>query len=342
MRPELFTIPLPGGGSLPIRSFGFFLLVGFVCALAVARRRSEARGRDGAFLVDLATITLLAGIAGARAFYLWQYRDTFNWGVFHLFDGRWEWGGVPLGALGALLIMAFFRNVPLRDFRALFRPPALAGGFAIAGALLGARILFALWHPREAGPDPLALFRIDQGGLVFYGGLITGIPVGIAWVRWKRLPLGEVADLFAPALALGLAFGRIGCFLNGCCGGKLTDLPWAIAYPPGSPVFAEVARLGLLPPDAPCARVHPTQLLSSGLDYVLFLGLLWIPLTGARNGARFALFLIGYGMLRFGVELLRENPPYPAGLSIPQWISVALFVIGGLLFLRLRRAAHAN
>jgi phosphatidylglycerol:prolipoprotein diacylglycerol transferase len=107
-------------------------------------------------------------------------------------------------------------------------------------------------------------------------------------------------------------------------------------------VFAEVARLGLLPPDAPCARVHPTQLLSSGLDYVLFLGLLWIPLTGARNGARFALFLIGYGMLRFGVELLRENPPYPAGLSIPQWISVALFVIGGLLFLRLRRAAHAN
>lgn len=219
---------------------------------------------------------------------------------------------VLLGFLAAGWIMK-------RDLAHKHAPPELAGWIVVAamlGGLVGARVHLALTHWSEFSRDPLA-FLTASSGLVWYGGLLGGV-LATAWpIRAAGLPWLRVADSAAPGLALGLAFGRIGCHLAGDGDwGVPTSLPWGVAYPDAIAPW----------PHPPGVRVHPAMLYEMGLLLVLAAWLWGIRRRVGPDGAVFFLYLGLAGAIRFAVEIVRTNPVLALGLTEAQWTSVALMV----------------
>jgi len=211
----------------------------------------------------------------------------------------------------ALIAAGYFLSLDLRD-RGMSANLAfelmLAGGI---GGIVGARVYYVI---ERGGGDGL----FSGAGLVWYGGLIGGFlaVVGLALVR--RLPVGTVANLSAPALAIGYCIGRIGCQLAGDGDyGSASDLPWAMSYPDGTVPTTE--------------SVHPTPLYEALSQLVIF-WLLWRLRARLAGGwALFGAYFVASGVMRFLVEFLRRNPEEAAGLTTAQLISLALVVIGAAL-----------
>ncbi len=202
----------------------------------------------------------------------------------------------------------------------------------ILGGVLGARLFFVVQH-RETIRQFWDVFKVWEGGIVLYGSGL-GAAAGFFLYRWRRpFPVLPALDVIAPSIALGIALGRVGCFLNGCCHGDPCGLPWAVEFPAQtSPWTAQVAR-GLIPPSSPHSLpVHPTQLYSA-LDGLVILALLssYYPLR-RRDGEVMALLLVTYPITRFLIEQLRDDEGvFFAGLTISQNISILVF-LGGLVF----------
>ncbi|MGE3314582.1 MAG: prolipoprotein diacylglyceryl transferase family protein [Planctomycetaceae bacterium] len=181
-------------------------------------------------------------------------------------------------------------------------------------------------------PDLIrAAVNLPDGGLVLYGGLLMGA-VAYFTFCWKRKqnPL-LLADITIPSVFIGVAFGRIGCFLNGCCYGDRCELPWAISFPLGSVPDTALVSRGFIGPEQPFSLfLHPTQLYSSLDAFIL------AALTHAyfryrpRNGAVLALGLLTYPVTRFAIELLRgdELGQFHTPLTTAQFVSIALFATG--------------
>jgi len=164
-----------------------------------------------------------------------------------------------------------------------------------------------------------AALRFWEGGLVFYGGVIASAAVMLWFCRRERWSFWTLGDLAAPALALGHAFGRLGCFLAGCCFGAVSRARWAPSFPAGSVAFDQLQADGVLPSGAShTPPLHPTQLYEAAGELVLFVALLWLqgrwsrldPRTGeraARPGALLLTYAAGYAALRFVVEIFRGD-----------------------------------
>jgi phosphatidylglycerol---prolipoprotein diacylglyceryl transferase len=199
--------------------------------------------------------------------------------------------------------------------------------FAILGGLWGGHLLGLFVHGWGGGP--LALFQFWQGGKSYYGGLLGGGIAGGLFFHYRKLPVRAYADASMPALALGYAIGRLGCFLNGDDYGTVSRVPWAVVYPSGTEAHAaHVARGWIGPGAAWSLPVHPVQLYASLLGLCLFTWLAsWRP---TRAGSRFCAFVISYGVARFIMEWLRGDFRAVLGpLSLPQVFSL-LFVFTGL------------
>ena len=221
---------------------------------------------------------------------------------------------------------------------------ARISGFMIwlmVGAILGARIAYVWEHwQAEFAHAPANIMRIDQGGLMFYGGLIGAIATLLLYCRLAAVNFFKVADLFVAVLPLGHCFGRIGCFLHGCCYGARTDGVLGVCFPAHAPAWWEQVNAGLLPRTAACSLpVLPTQLFEAGANLLLFLAMYLIYRRfGTRTGFASGAYLIGYAIVRFGMEFLRGDPRLAvAGLSIGQTISAALFLAGALILLIVQR-----
>lgn len=266
---------------------------------------------------------------------------------------------LPIYAYGFMLMLGFIAGIFVARQRARsvgVDPDLLTdlGVYAVLGGVVGARALFVVLNWREFAARPLDLIRIDKGGLVFYGGLVTASAL-ILWVLWrKKVPVAKVMDIIAPSVALGLAFGRVGCFMNGCCYGKRCDPNWALAvrFPrtldaqgkiDGSPVFQKQLDEGLRTlTDDKALPVHPAQLYSAGLDLVLFFVITMFYSYRVRDGDVAVFFCTLYPVVRFLLECIREDVPrYGPGLSVAQMISIAGLVVFGLWFLIRRCSATA-
>jgi len=206
------------------------------------------------------------------------------------------------------------------------------GPWLIVGTIIGARALHVVtyWREEFAGRPFWEVFAVWNGGLVFYGGLIGASLAGILYARFKHLALWKLADVLAPSIALGYVFGRIGCFLNGCCFGRECDLPWAVTYPMGN--------LN----GAPTHPVHPTQLYDSLLSLILYIGLAWLYRRKKFDGQVFAAYLLCYAVTRSIVESFRGD--YTSihihsalHLTPAQLISIGIFAAGAALWAMLRR-----
>ena len=205
--------------------------------------------------------------------------------------------------------------------------------------VVGSRIAYVIEHwQAEFAANPLSVVRVDQGGLMFYGGFILAFLVFFGWCFVKKENPLKLADLLAAVIPLGHAFGRIGCFFYGCCYGRDSDCWCAVTFPAGSPSWFEHGRR--------MVSVLPTQLFEAAALLALFGGLMWAwrgrktEGGGPRgNGFILGLYLCGYAVIRFGIEILRGDPRAAVGpFSISQTISIGMLVIGFLFVLNARRS----
>ena len=206
--------------------------------------------------------------------------------------------------------------------------------YILVAALIGARLLFVLMNLGEYTAHPLDILKIWQGGLVFYGGLLPAVAVGIWYIKRLGLPLWQMTDIIAPSLALGHAFGRIGCFLAGCCYGETCTLPWAVTF---------TDPRSLAPRGIP---VHPTQLYSAFGLFLLFAFLLFLRKKKTFPGELFWMYLLCYAVGRFLLEFLRGDDRglvLGGTLSLTQAISIPLAGISVAMLLYLKgRGAKSN
>jgi len=229
-------------------------------------------------------------------------------------------------ALGVLAGVLFVRREARREGFDPERVTDLIFWTLLVG-LICSRLVFVLLHWTEYRAEPLRALKFWEGGLVFYGGIVPGILLGIALMRRWGFPLWRTLDLAAPALALGHAIGRLGCFSAGCCYGKPTRLPWGVTF--GDP--RSLAPLGV--------KLHPTQLYSSFGLFCLFFLLLWLRRRRAFGGQVFFTYMALYSAFRFGLEFLRGDPRTMLfwGLSHNQGVMALLFGLSLFMLSYLRR-----
>jgi phosphatidylglycerol---prolipoprotein diacylglyceryl transferase len=201
--------------------------------------------------------------------------------------------------------------------------------YGVLGVILGGRLGYVLFY--KAGyysAHPLEVFAVWQGGMSFHGGFL-GVLIAMAWFAHKhQLRWLQLTDFIAPLVPPGLAFGRLGNFINGELWGRPTDVPWAMVFP----------KVDNLPR-------HPSELYEFALEGVLLFTLLWLYARKPRPvGAISGLFLIGYGSFRFLVEFTREPDDFlgllSLGMSMGQWLSLPMVIAGVVLMvLSYRRSA---
>jgi phosphatidylglycerol:prolipoprotein diacylglycerol transferase len=337
-------IPMDAAGhrGLPIRTYGLLMVAAVISGVLLAAYRARKMGIDPEVIYSLAMLMTIAGIVGARAFFVIQY-----WPQFHV--------------------------------------------------------------PGDIGKTLAKILNVPQGGLVVYGAVLGSFPVGV-WYLWSRkLPPLVIADIVAPSLLIGLALGRLGCFMNGCCfGGFCTAVPPAVTFPAASPPYQHQETMGwntglwlkqegpekspdivvaYVAPGGPAegvglraglkiaqiggkvvtslsdaqkqlreskgaveitlkngdikrwigkgepersAPVHPAQIYAA-VDAGLLALLLWFVYPfRRRDGEVTALMFTLHPPSRFLLEIVRadEGGQFGTGLTISQWVSIGLFVVG--------------
>lgn len=209
----------------------------------------------------------------------------------------------------------------------------------VASGIAGARLAHVIeyWSADGFAQDPVSALYVWRGGLVFYGGFIAAAAAFAAWCAATRSHPLDVADLVCVILPLAHAFGRVGCFLNGCCWGKVSSSPLAVTFPAGSPVW--FAHPG---PGARSLAVIPAQLVEAAALLALFAALL--ALYRRKKAFTAAAYLAGYGTIRFLVEFLRDDErPSAMGFSSAQIVSAVLVAAGAAFFAwSLKRSADGR
>ena len=200
--------------------------------------------------------------------------------------------------------------------------------YGMLGVIFGGRIGYMLFYGFDRLlQDPLALFRVWDGGMSFHGGLL-GVIVAMAWfAKHAGKTFWQVADFVAPMVPLGLAFGRLGNFIGGELWGRLTDVPWAMIFarstgisPGDTAALNEAWNSGALDH---LAR-HPSQLYQAGLEgFALFIILMWYSSRPRPSAAISGFFLLGYGTFRLLVEFFRQ-PDDHLGFLAMQWLTMGM------------------
>ena len=257
-----------------------------------------------------------------------MYPELFRIGDFPITSyGLW----LAAGMLVALIVAS---KLAARDGLPRERIYDL-GLWTLIGGLLGSKILMFFVD------DNVQIFSLDflRSGGVYYGGLIGGFLAVAVLIRFYKLPFWKVADAFAPAVALGQAFGRQGCFAAGCCWGKPTDWWWGVHFTEKGNEYTGV-------PIANNVHLHPTQLIESFTMFAVFGLLVWLHRTKKFDGQVLIAYGIIYAIFRFLIEFIRDDPrgdlfglTTATGLSTSQIVSLVV-AAASLVFMimRLRRS----
>lgn len=225
--------------------------------------------------------------------------------------------GITIYSYGLLVAIGFFagmtyitkysNNIPVKkdqmyDF--LF--------YLIVISIVGARLLYVLVNIDSFIQHPLDVIKVWQGGLVFYGGFIAAVLYALIYCKYKKINIKRLADVFAPALALGHSFGRIGCLLSGCCYGRETHCLVSIN------------------------NRYPTQIFETIGNLIIFFILHKLYKKSHKDGHIFLLYLIFYSVLRFSIEFFRgdDRGSFFLGLSPAQNISIVILLVAVVLLFK--------
>jgi phosphatidylglycerol:prolipoprotein diacylglycerol transferase len=296
------------GESVP--AYFVMLMIGFAVATLVAARAAKRAGLDPDVIIDLSLLSLITGTLGGRLLHV--FADGFFWDYVHLCTN-------PDAVI--------WHSVSSR-----LECTQLGGRWDLAASLCHA-----------VDRDCFAWAEFWNGGLAYYGGLIAATFSGIAFLRREHFPVGKGVDLVGAVLPLGIFFGRLGCFLGGCCFGVQTQGRLGVAFPGDSPASYEQFEHGLLSSkELPSLPVHPTQLYEAIGCLAIAAWLLGYALPRKRfDGQVLLQFLGAYAVLRFGIEYLRADDRGAwLGLSTSQLIGVVIFAL--VAFARARLAARTR
>ena len=236
-------------------------------------------------------------------------------------------GSLEIRVYGVMTAIAFLAGIYLSSMLAKkkgINPDFILdlGLVAIACSVIGARALYvAVWWKYYA-LHPVEIFKVWEGGLVFYGGLLGAVLGGMVWVKFKKMSILKTGDIIMPFLSLAHAIGRIGCYYNACCYGAVN------------------AKYGVIFPALGDNLPHlPTQLYESALNFLNFIILiLFFRNSKRKDGAVFFLYFFNYGVIRIIIEMFRGDPErgFFFGLSTSTLISVLMILTGlaGILFLK--------
>jgi phosphatidylglycerol:prolipoprotein diacylglycerol transferase len=264
------------------------------------------------------------------------------------------WGPFAVYSYGLCMAAAIFTGLAAFYLRARFvieskdKIVSLALVIVVT-ALVGSWVLFVLsnldyyaslpWKEVELWGSTFKVPPVSEyagGGMVFYGGVLGALGGGLTYGLLARIPILDTMDCFGPAVALGHAWGRVGCFLAGCCYGRPCDgLETLCArFPEGSVAFADLSARGIVAPGAESTPpLIPVQLMESGFELVLAMVLMHVYGWRPRRGQVMSAYFILYGAFRFLMEYLRFDPYRGSFLffSVSQWVSLGLIVAGAVL-----------
>ncbi|MBA3913754.1 MAG: prolipoprotein diacylglyceryl transferase [Acidobacteriales bacterium] len=248
--------------------------------------------------------------------------------LFHL-------GSFSLPSYGLLVAIGVLVGIwiSVRNSKTLGIDPDSAWNFGILvvlAGILGSKILYIIndWSIYAANPREIFSLATLQAGGVFSGGLLLAFIAAWWYVRKHKLPALAMCDAFAPGLAIGHAIGRVGCFAAGCCWGKPTDHFWGVTFT--NPIAQQWVGTPLH------QALEPTQLFESAVELANFVFLMWLFKRRKFDGQVFGAYLFLYGIARYFLEFLRDDPGRGSVLggvmTGTQAIAVGLVVAGGLIW----------
>lgn len=297
MRPSLFEI-----AGEPVPAYFTLLCIGFALATWFCARWAKRSGVDHEAMIDLGLLMLITGVAGARIMHV--IADGYFWNYVHLCTD-----------------------------------PALSEWKMTKGQCVDAEWIWdatkEICRPKER--DCFAWAAFWRGGLTYYGGLIVAIPAGAWLMRRENIPVLKVCDIAGASVPIGLVWGRMGCFLGGCCYGQVTDdgFPLAVRFPAWSAASEGQFRAGeLVGPHLESLSVHPTQLYEAIGCLLIGMFLTGVALPKKRfDGMVILLFLGLYAVLRFAVEFWRADDRGEAfSLSTSQLLSLGALALVAVLW----------
>lgn len=204
------------------------------------------------------------------------------------------------------------------------------GIVVVLAGIVGAKVLYIIndWAFYTSHPGEIFTWSTMQAAGVFSGGLLTGLAAAAWYIRKHHMPPLATCDAFAPGLAFGHAIGRVGCFAAGCCWGKPTTHFWGVTFT--NPLARELVGTPLN------QALEPTQLFESLIELANFFILTWMLSRKKFDGQVFAAYLILYGVARYFLEFLRDDPGrgevFGGIMSGTQLISICLVIAGGVIW----------
>ncbi|WP_372366395.1 prolipoprotein diacylglyceryl transferase [Candidatus Uabimicrobium sp. HlEnr_7] len=371
-------------GFLQVQSFSLLLAIGALLAVFVALKSFSRYDLPLHSVFHLATISIIAGTIGSRLFYIIEFYEQYHWQMFNIFDGGWRLWGFFLGAtifisrryytlliattitfyfrskqiyilpiFLTIAITLFFHAIYAKKYTSLRRKSTYIG--MLVCGIFFARIMF-LYESFDL--YSWGIFKLHRGGMTVYGGLLLSLLCCGLYVLKYKMPLRKTFDILITVTFLALAFGRVGCFMNGCCFGKdcQATVFFSNQFPTNSPsgfhhlnglniyylwnsytpeakslssflemlpkAFSEDLRHNFFP------RVYATQLISAIYNMIIFLFLCFLLPRKRYDGQVFLYGICFYSVCRFCVEMFRgDNPLIIEGLTGAQCISFALFSV---------------
>jgi len=246
---------------------------------------------------------------------------------------------IPLHTYGFMIALGFLSGIyTIRKLakRSGMNPDRISdlAFWLLLWGFIGARILYVITRWEDFAPNPADIFKVWEGGLVFFGGLIAATAFAIYFFRKHRLSAWKMIDVLTPGLVVAHAFGRIGCFSAGCCYGKPTGEPWGVRF-----------QSDLVDADLRGIPLHPTQLYESVSLFILFAGLLYIFKRKRFDGQVGLTYFMLYPIIRSIIEIFRGDLirgfVIDGILSTSQFISILVFIAALVVLLRrMKQAEH--
>ena len=196
--------------------------------------------------------------------------------------------------------------------------------YVIIASIIGCSLFYIIEHIDYYSKHPLDIIMLQNGGLNIYGGLITSIITIYIYSKIKKINIPEILDICTAPFFLGMAIGRIGCFLNGCCYGIQTKLPFGIKFPDT-----------LYP-------AHPTQIYDLIMNLIFMAYIIISYDTKRYHGHVLLRGVLMMSTFRFLIEIIRSNPRYFLGLSQAQYISITAFIISSFILFKNRNTAKSK